>query len=221
MGSRIGLFGGTFNPVHWGHIRAAEAVRDQFQLDRVCLIPALLPPHKPLDHLADAADRLEMLRLAISGCPALEVCDMELRRLGPSYTIDTVRGCQQAWPPGTAGYLIVGMDAFLEIDAWKSWSRLIRSIALIVMSRPGPAAADEPEVAVSQFVRQRISEQYRFDADTRAFRRKGHPSIFFAEISALDISATTVRNRVRTAQPIVELVPPAVADFILKRGLYR
>jgi nicotinate-nucleotide adenylyltransferase len=221
MGMRIGLFGGTFNPIHWGHIRAAEAVRDQFQLDRVCLIPALLPPHKPLEQLADAADRLEMIRLAVAGRPALESCDMELRRRGPSYTIDTVQRCQQTWAAGTVGYLILGMDAFLEIDAWKSWRRLLSGIALIVVSRPGPGIVEEPAAVATRFVRQRISKQYRFDAVTRAFQRPGHPAIFLAEIPLLDVSATTIRNRVRSAQPIAQLVPLAVADFIKQRGMYR
>ncbi len=221
MGSRMGLFGGTFNPVHWGHIRAAEAVRDQFQLDRICLIPALLPPHKPVDQLADAADRLEMIRLAVAGRPALEVSDMELRRRGPSYTIDTVRGCQESWVPGTVGFLILGVDAFFEIRSWKSWRRLLRRISLIVMSRPGSAVVDGPAAAASRFVRQHISDQYHFDADTRAFRRQGHPAIFLAENFPIDISATTIRNCVRTAKPIAEFVPPAVADFILQRGIYR
>jgi nicotinate-nucleotide adenylyltransferase len=117
---KIGLFGGTFDPIHFGHLRSALEVREACGLERVVLIPAAVPPHKGWGAMAAAADRLQMIELAVAGAPGLAVSDVELRRAGPSYTIDTIRDFQGEIPGGEIA-LIVGLDAFLEIDTWKSF----------------------------------------------------------------------------------------------------
>ncbi len=134
---KIGLFGGTFNPVHFGHLRAALEVREGFGLKQVVLIPAAVPPHKERGGVAAAADRGAMLTLAVEGCSALAVSDVETRRPGPSYTIDTVRHFRCSLPADTEILLVVGLDAFLEIDSWKSFRELLGLVPVIVLSRPG------------------------------------------------------------------------------------
>ena len=122
---RFGLFGGTYNPVHIGHLRAALEVKEGFSLDEVFLIPAALPPHKMPGEVADADDRLHMLSLALEDAPGLTISDVELKRSGPSYTIDTVQHFKRNAPDQFQIYLIMGMDAFLEIDTWKSYDELL------------------------------------------------------------------------------------------------
>ncbi|HSM73080.1 MAG TPA: nicotinate (nicotinamide) nucleotide adenylyltransferase, partial [Desulfobacterales bacterium] len=118
--NRIGLFGGTFNPIHLGHLRSAQEVLEAFDLQRILLIPSALPPHKEPEFLANAADRLAMIRQATLGHTGLSVSDVEITRPGPSYTIDTVRFFKRSLPADTRLFLVVGLDAFLEIDSWKA-----------------------------------------------------------------------------------------------------
>ena len=113
---RIGLFGGTYNPIHFGHLRAATEVREAFELDRVILIPAAQPPHKRAGNLAPSEDRLKMVRLAVENDPALEISDVEIRRSGPSYTFDTIQHFKEKLAADAQIYLILGLDAVLEID---------------------------------------------------------------------------------------------------------
>ncbi len=134
---RIGIFGGTFNPIHMGHLRTVWEVHCGFGLDETILIPSAAPPHKPAEGVIDAGDRLEMVRLAISGYDEFTVSDVELKRPGPSYTIDTVRHFKSVYPEDADFHLIIGLDAILEIDTWKSYRDIFRLIPFIVMMR-GP-----------------------------------------------------------------------------------
>ena len=142
----VGLFGGTFNPIHNGHLKAIEEVLKGFSLDKSYLIPSAIPPHKEQRNLVDAKDRMEMIRLAVATCPALmesvTVSDVELKRKGPSYTIDTVCHFKSILPKDSRLYLILGLDAFLEIDTWKSYTNLFMLTSFIVIPRPGTVSAD-------------------------------------------------------------------------------
>ncbi len=133
---RFGLFGGTFNPVHLGHLRAALEVKEGFELEKIFLIPAALPPHKIPGEVADGGDRLHILNLALEDTPGLSVSDVELTRSGPSYTIDTVHHFKRTLPEKSQIYLIMGLDAFLEINSWKSYEELLVQIPIIVINRP-------------------------------------------------------------------------------------
>ncbi|MBU4209797.1 MAG: nicotinate (nicotinamide) nucleotide adenylyltransferase, partial [Proteobacteria bacterium] len=136
----IGLFGGTFNPIHVGHLRAIQDVQNRFALDKCYLIPAALPPHKEPGDVVDAKYRLEMIRLAVSEYSdrlnSVIISDVELKRSGPSYTVDTVNHFKSILPYNSRLYFILGIDAFLEIDTWKSYSDLFYLTAFIVMARP-------------------------------------------------------------------------------------
>jgi nicotinate-nucleotide adenylyltransferase len=133
---RLGILGGTFNPVHFGHLAAAEEVRDRLKLEKIIFIPSFLPPHKIDDDIPSAVQRQEMVRLAIKGNAHFTVSDMEIRRGGRSYTIDTIRTLQQLHP-GAELYFLSGLDAFLEIRTWKDWDKLMAFCSFVVLSRDG------------------------------------------------------------------------------------
>jgi nicotinate-nucleotide adenylyltransferase len=165
----IGLFGGTFNPVHLGHLRAAVEVREGFELDEIFLIPAALPPHKVSGEVAASADRLHMLNLALGADAGLKVSNVELNRSGPSYTIDTVHYFKQTLPAETRLHLIMGLDAFLEIDTWKSYRELLAQIPLIVINRPnaGCRLSGVPWKIMDDYISSKLS------ADSEYIRTKG------------------------------------------------
>lgn len=212
---RLGLFGGTFNPIHIGHLRAAVEVLEAFSLDKLLLIPSANPPHKSADQVANAEDRLEMVRLATKGVPSLEVSDVELARQGPSYTIETLRYFQDQYGPGSEIHFIVGQDAFSEITTWKSYRELFSTAHFIVMTRPGSNLS-----SIEDFIHTHISEAYQYDP---AFNRYMHPewcTIFCVDITHIDVSASEIRDRIRHSRPIRFLVPGTVEAFIVEKGLY-
>jgi nicotinate-nucleotide adenylyltransferase len=216
---RIGLFGGTFNPVHMGHLRSALEVQEGAGLDRVILIPAAVPPHKGCAELAGAAERLEMIAAAVEGVPGLAVSDVETRREGPSFTIETVRHYRDLEPQAEL-FLIVGLDAFLEIDTWRSFRELLALVPLIVISRP--AAGAPPELAaVERFLRARISPECDLDPASGAWRAPGIRGIRVFPVTGLEVSSSRVRALVAAGRSIRFLVPETVMTYIQSRGLYR
>jgi nicotinate-nucleotide adenylyltransferase len=219
---RIGLFGGTFNPIHRGHLHAADEVEKKFPLNRIYLIPSALPPHKRPDNLAEAADRLEMIRLAIAGIPYLKVSEVELSRSGPSYTIDTVTHYQTLFPSETELYLIMGIDAFLEIDTWKSFLDLLRQISFIIMSRPHEHSKNDyaDKTIFTDYLYRTISKEYEFSSSNSCYHHPENRPIFMIDVDPLDISSTEIRNRIQQGRSIRPLVSKAVANFIKAKGLY-
>lgn len=220
---RAGLFGGTFNPVHLGHFTVAEEVLQAFHLDTIVLIPSRTPPHKDTTRLADAWARWDMIQAAISDHPRLVASDCELRRPGPSYTIDTVRLLVAAMPPDTRCYLIVGMDAFLEITTWKNWAQLLSLIPFIVMTRPGvyPQGNQDPRRILAAYISSHLGGGYAWREEKRCFAHPENPPIYFCRVSAIDIASSTIRQRVLRGDSIDGLVSPAVAAYIKKKGLYQ
>lgn len=219
---RIGLFGGTFNPIHLGHLRAALEVKQGFKLDQIFLIPAAIPPHKVPGEVVNARDRMEMIHLAVSADGDLAVSDVELKRSGTSYTIDTVDHFKQTLPENTCIYLILGLDAFLEIDTWKSYEQLLEQIPLIVITRPNSISEhrDADRQALENELKSRISKKYSFSESKSCYEQNGKQSIHFFEVTALDISSTKIRELIKRGEPINYLVPQRVAEFIEKKGLY-
>lgn len=213
---RLGLFGGTFNPIHIGHLRAAVEVWEAFRLDKVLLIPSAYPPHKDVRDVAGAEDRLAMVRLAVNGLPFLEASDVELNRRGPSYTIETLKHFKSRLPDGSVLYFMLGIDAFSEVTTWKSYTQLFEVADFIVMTRPRAAIKD-----LNAFIEEHISAAYRYDPVSRAFSHPELRPIHPFDITHLDISATDARNRIRRGHSIHFLVPDAVEGLIKARGLYR
>lgn len=220
---RVGLLGGTFNPIHFGHLRSAVEVQRKFALDSVCFIPSAIPPHKDSSSVANAADRLEMIRMAISGYSALTVSDVELKRSGPSYTIDTVKYFKTSQSDQTFFYLITGLDAFLEIDTWKSFRELFSLIPFIVMKRPGLNYTDSSSGIenLGTFLEGKISKGYSFSLEQFCYIHLSYRQVYVCEVSQLDISSTKIRWMVQKGEPVSFLVPPDVELFIKRKGLYK
>ncbi len=191
---RIGLFGGTFDPVHLGHLRAAENAREALALELVAFLPCAVPPHRVTASAIE--DRLEMTRLATAPNSRFASWDTELRRVGPSYTVDTVTALLRERPQDSY-VLLVGTDTWVEMTSWREPERLFSLVDVAVADRPGSDAGGlEPPFAGS-----------------RGVHCVGGPS--------LPVSASGVRERVRQGLSVRYLVPDPVADYITKRGLYR
>lgn len=214
MSARIGVFGGTFNPIHIGHLRSAEEVCEAQQLDRVLFIPSASPPHKRADGLAAAAHRLAMVRLAIAGNPRFRVSTIELERGGPSFSVDTLQALRARLPRARFAF-ILGIDAFREIATWKSYRSLFGLCDMIVTSRP-PLRAAAVRAAIPVAVRPEFC--YRGASRTLEHRTGNH--IVFQRLSDLDISASALRARLHDGLSIRYLVPTAVERYIARHHLY-
>ena len=218
----IGLFGGTFNPIHLGHIRVIREVKSGFDLDEILIIPTALPPHKKSEKVVDAKDRLKMIRLAFLNEPDYVISDVELKRSGPSYTIDTVRYFTSRMPESTRLYLIMGLDAFLEIDTWKSYKELFLLIPFIVIFRILGAKDDRTSgsESVGHYLRSRISKGYTFSPSQSTYIHDNKRPVFVFDVSPVDISSTLIREHIKRGISIKHLVPEIIEDFIKTKGLY-
>jgi nicotinate-nucleotide adenylyltransferase len=219
---RIGLFGGTFNPIHMGHIQVALQTKEAFALNKIFFIPSALPPHKEPGDVVDAMDRLEMIRLSLSMDPDFIVSDVELKRSGPSYTIDTVQHFKSVLGEDTALYLILGLDAFLEIDTWKSYMDLFLMVPFIVISRKCEGQDDDVlfRKTLGDYLKARVSDGYKYSDSIRCFLHEKKQSVFIFDIVPIDISSTHIRRLVENGRSIKPLVPDTVEDFIKSKGLY-
>ena len=213
---RIGLYGGTFNPIHHGHLRAAKEIAEGVPLDRVTFIPAAEPPHKSDEHLAPAEDRLNMIRLAVKGEPRLAASDVEIRRSGKSYSVDTLRQLRAEEGSGSAFYLILGMDAFEEIATWKDYESLFRLCHIIVTSRPGTKRRPLREL-IPEGVLRRLAPT----PGEEAFTSTSGMTVTYCEVTPVDVSSTRIREAVRRGASIREWVPDAVREYIETKRLYR
>jgi nicotinate-nucleotide adenylyltransferase len=202
--TRVGVFGGSFNPIHLAHLILAERVRCERALDRILFVPAGRPPHKPQTPLAPAADRLRMVELAIEGNPAFEAVPLELECEEPSYTLLTVRRLREQLGPRAALFLILGSDSVRDIPTWWRADELVQEADIIAVERPGcplEAAIGEPAGRYGRGWAGRVKE-------------------LAVRAPLLAISATEVRERVRRGLSIRYLVPEPVRQYILAHGLY-
>lgn len=217
MTQRIGIMGGTFNPVHLGHLAAAEEVRDRLRLDQVLFIPAYLPPHKD-EQLASAAQRLEMVRLAVAGNPGFKASDLELKRGGRSFTVDTLSELASSHP-GAELFFITGLDTFLEIRTWKDWEHLLSLCAFVVLSREGSRFADLVRLPFLAAARAEL-DALDAGATQGATVSGGRARVFLERIPAYEISSTDIRSRVRQRRTVKYLLPDAVERYIIENRLY-
>ena len=200
---KLGILGGSFNPIHLGHLVLAETAREALGLDRVIFIPAKLPPHKRAAALADGADRLAMVRLAIAGNPALAVSDIELRRPGISYSVATVRALRKKLGAGAPIYFLIGMDTVAELPTWREIARLARLCRFVPLSRPGHG---RPNAAALERAVGRLR--------ARALLQRA------LAMPPIGISSSEIRRRVADGRTIRYLVPDAVAAYIRRKRLY-
>lgn len=219
---RTGLFGGTFNPIHNGHLKVAMDVLQYHRLDRIYFIPSARPPHKTGDYLASARDRLQMVRLALEGNESLYASAVEIERGGPSYSRDTVLDFKARLTIGGSLFFMVGADAFLEIHTWKKFGELFELTAFIVMSRPPDAMMTSAFLEkMKAYVQHNISEGYAWAQDRRTLIHPGKQPVHLTPVTPVEIAATTLRNMMRNRQSIDHWVSPAVAEYIQQKGLYR
>lgn len=198
---RIGLMGGTFDPIHYGHLVTAEAARCEFSLDKVIFIPSGHPPHKKDYQVTAAEHRYRMTVLATASNPFFEVSRIEIERAGMSYTIDTVTEFRQLLGPEPELYFITGADAILEILHWKDVDELLKKCRFIAATRPG-------------FPLEKL-EDLKPQLPLESWDR-----IHIIEVPALAISSTDIRRRVRARKTIKYLLPEAVEEYIRQEGLY-
>ncbi len=213
----IGLFGGTFDPIHLGHLRAAAEVRRRARLERVLFIPSYLPPHKGAATVAPAADRLRMVELACRGRAGLEASSVEVDAGEKSYSILTLRKFREL-APGARLFFILGVDAFLEIGTWREYRRVLEECYFIVMGRPG-FELDRARDTLGGTLRAMTGPLVTREG--AAGPLPPETRIFLVPIRALDVSSTVVRDRVRRGRSIEGLVPKPVAAYIRERQLYR
>ena len=210
---RIGLFGGSFNPIHFGHLRAAEEVREALKLDLIYFIPAASPPHKTAGDLAPSDHRLKMVQLGTKGNRHFMVSDVELRRGGPSYTIDTLRHLIATMRGGPDFYLLLGGDQFAELDTWKECMELMRLCNIVVHTRL--IETGEP-FKVSLAALNRFGYVKR---DDHYVHQSAH-TLSFVATTFLPISASLIRRKIATHESIRYLLPTDVADYIERHNVY-
>lgn len=218
---RLGLLGGSFNPVHNGHLAIARQAREALGLDQVLFIPTSQPPHKPNGSLAPAQDRYDMVHLAIDSDPAFAISDVEIRRPGKSYTIDTVRLLQQEYGAQTQLFFLIGLDAFLDFPSWRDPQTLLTLCSFVVLSRPGlsfrslstvPLLPSIPYPSLADLDAGRIS---RIEAPI------GTHGLICLKLPPSAISASDIRTRIRQGLSSVNLLPPLVESYILHHHLYQ
>jgi nicotinate-nucleotide adenylyltransferase len=212
---RLGLFGGTFNPIHYGHLRSAEEVCDALGLTRLWFIPAGQPPHKAGQEVTPFAVRLEMTRLAVGDHPVMEVSDLEGRRPGRSYSIETLRQIRREMGEAWELYFIIGLDAVLEIATWKDYQDLFTLSHFVVLDRPGYDRRRLEEVLLRE-----VRPQFRPLVGERGFQHPSGHKLVFQETTLLDISGTSIRNLVRQGRSVRYLLPEAVRRYIFTHNLY-
>ncbi len=191
---KLGIFGGTFNPPHVGHLIVSEHVCDHYHFDKIIFIPSANPPHKNDPSMASAHDRFEMTQLAVKGNSLFEASRLEIERSGLSYTVDSLAALISLYPRARFS-LIIGYDNFIEFETWKSPHEIIANANLIVMNRPGFSSSD----ARSEFSK----------------------SAEFVTVPQIGISGSDIRRRVKMGRSIRYLVPKAVEEYIVHKGLYR
>lgn len=200
---RIGILGGSFDPIHVGHVSIARQVADRLGLDEVTLVPAGRPPHKAPGELAPPADRLEMASLAVRDLARLSVSDVEVRREGPSYTIDTVRELRESLGPAHDYFFVIGADTVAELPSWHRAEELVSETQFAIVGRPGHQADFAP-----------VEEA--LGPEAAAGLRRG-----VVEIEPCDVSSTRVRELISAGGDISGLVHADVAAYIRENKLYR
>jgi nicotinate-nucleotide adenylyltransferase len=198
-GPRIGVLGGSFDPIHVGHLSIAGEVCERLNLSRMLFVPAGQPPHKQDKRLADTEHRLAMVRIAIERYPHFELSRVDVDRPGPCYSADTVRLLLQAWGEGTRIYFTIGADSLAELPTWYRPEELLRLCQVVAVGRPG----------------------YRVDLEAVTDRFPDAPPILYLELERLvDVSSTDIRRRVAEGRSIRGMVPEVVERYIYEHSLY-
>lgn len=219
---RTGILGGTFDPIHLGHLALADAVLAALSLDRVLLLPSRVPPHRSREPLASPFHRFAMAALAAAGHSGLMLSDIELRREGPSYTADTLRALHAEGHLPESLYFLIGADAFAEIATWREFPGVLNLAHFVVCARPG-----SPLAAVAARVPELASRRVAFVGShetnlpgTPGAHEAGVTRVWFLDTDTPAVSSTEIRAARRAGRPVTGLVPPEVDHYICRHGLY-
>ncbi len=206
-----GIFGGTFDPVHMGHLRIAEEIREIFSLERIYFVPGGIPPHKRRRKIAGAEERLLMLKAAIKGNTFFRLSEIETKRKGPSYTIDTLKAFEKHF---NELYFLIGIDAFSQIDTWHLYPELFYHTNFIIMTRPSSR-----KQAILEMLPDDVKKDIRKSNDSLCVHKSGK-KIHLHDITQIDISSTKIKELLKKHRSIRYLVPASVEKIITERGLY-
>jgi nicotinate-nucleotide adenylyltransferase len=209
---RVGLLGGTFDPIHTGHLSVARHAHQALQLDGIRFIPSARPPHRPDSPQASEYHRVEMIRRAIAADAGWEVCDLELRRVGPSYTIDTLSSLHREGLNPLQIFFITGADAFAEIATWHRYPEVLDAAHFVVVARPGFSL---------ESLRVRLPLLAARFAKPADIAHSSTPLIVLIEVNTPDVSSTEIRRRAASGDSLEGFVPSAVAAYISQHHLYR
>lgn len=210
---KLGILGGTFDPIHLGHLRLAEEAGEEFGLDTVFLLPAASPPHKEGRTVTPFHHRFEMTRLAVEGSTLLVAFDLEARRQGLSYSIETLKEFHRLYPSDLELFFILGTDAFQEIETWKDYRELFNYAHFVVVKRPGIQLRQVEEQMFS------LGVPFRKEAENRFVGPLGN-EVIYIKPTLMDISSTSIREKSAAGKSIRYLVPESVRRYILEYGLY-
>ena len=212
-----GLFGGTFDPIHIGHLRCASEMLEMFNLNRIIFVPAARPPHKLNAAITPFYHREQMIRLAIEGNPDFSFSDVENRREKTSYSVETVEYVLDKYRlENLELYFILGQDAFHAIRTWKEWERLLLMCHFAVMTRPGYGHRSLDETLGPEF-----ASRFKYDETRHAFCGPTGHTISFRDVTFLDIASSNIRKRAQEGKDVRYLVPDGVRHYIVKNSLFR
>lgn len=190
MTKRIGILGGTFNPIHIGHLSIAQTVQEKFGLEKVLFVPAFRPPHRNIVKLASPEERFQIVRLGINSNAFFDVSDFEIKREGKSYSIDTVKYFREVYPKGTKLFFIIGADNFVELSKWKCIDEILEIVSFIVVNRPGYEIKDSE---IKHYI---------------------------VNMPGMDITSSHIRRRIAQGKSVKYLVPESVFRYIKRKKLY-
>lgn len=218
----LGLLGGSFNPIHNGHLTIARQVRERLMLDLVLFIPTGDPPHKRDGSLAPATDRCAMVRLAIADIPFFDISDVEVRRTGKSYSIDTVRELQKQYDPSTELFFLIGLDAFLDFPNWKAPEELLAACRFVVVPRLGHSFRSLTQLSLLPSLDS--GALAALDAGSRSrldIAIPQGPGIICLSLPPCPISSSAIRQQIRRGTTPANVLPPPVESYILHHSLYQ
>lgn len=211
---RLGILGGTFNPIHFGHLRVAEEVCEEMNLDKVLIMPGGNPPHKNGEDIVPFSERLEMACIGVEGSSNLEVIDIEGKRKGFSYSIETLREIHDQYDNNIELYFILGSDAFKEIETWKEYEKLFDLTNFVVLKRPGTSLSE-----IGYFIKS-LNLNFKESGTKDMFICPTGKHTFLKNVTMLDISSTKIREAIAAGKSIKYLIPERVREHIEKKGLY-
>ena len=213
---RWGLLGGTFDPIHFGHLRAAEEMLQIFNLNRIIFVPSSRPPHKLEAEITSFYHREQMIRMAIEGNVSFSFSDVENLRSGKSYSVETVEYILNKYLEDLELYFIIGQDAFQAITTWKDWEKLLLLCNFAVMTRPGYKQKGLENILPKDF-----ASRFTYDKKIDGYKGSTGHAIYFRHVTFLDISSSRIREMMKTGQSARYLIPDNVRNYIIKNSIYK